>query len=238
MMGGLGLHGLQVPGLDVRIAADQALGCTRRELELETRRAHVFVGRQVEGRPRKGEVVRLGRQYAARDLSLQVLNEFASPARVDALGATGQKAIAGRIGEQRIESAVDRDAYVRRILEALHSVQLDDDAVVVVFADLLIVEEIVRTAAVAVNAAERAVELVVDALLAVGTGEVVRANLAIEVHADGNRSAGCTKRKRLGGRGRIPTINLATHLRVDQRALLTVLRKQCLELLARPQVHA
>ena len=70
-----------------------------------------------------------------------------------------------------------------------------------------------------------------------GTSEVVGPDLAVEVHAERDWTAGLIERKRLGRRSREPVIHLAPQLRTEQRVLVVLdVGKELREFLPRAHI--
>src|SRR4029077_10285381 len=122
-------HQLQVPGLNVRVAANQALGGSRRELEAKPRAMDVCVADDFKNRPRKGQICRLRLQHPGYDAPAIVLYEARTPAGVDALRASGPDPLAGWVGVQRVEPAIDIDLDVRTVRQILDTGDLDQPPV-------------------------------------------------------------------------------------------------------------
>src|SRR5580700_1692792 len=95
-----------------------------------------------------------------------------------------------------------------RIDEAVHVREYDHDAVISVSREIQIVEVVVVAAVLkAVDAAEHSVELIIDAFLTVWTDEVVRADLAVEIHSERGVARGIVEAELVGRCGRKPDVN-------------------------------
>src|SRR5690349_12529891 len=90
--------------------------------------------------------------------------------------------------------------------------------------------------AVMTDATDHAVQLIVDALLAVRAGEIFGGDFAVEVETIGNVSLGFQELEVLRLGGRMPLLAFALQLRFDDRALLAI-AVQLLELFARTVVE-
>jgi hypothetical protein len=135
-------------------------------------------------------------------------------------------------------SAIRRHDDSIVILQIVHFGQLDDDARVVVAAHEQVFEMIDRAhGAVVADAADHSIQLIVDALVALGTLEIFRTDFAVQVQAIGSVALGLQILERFGLRGRVPLLAFTLQLRFDDAALLAV-AVQFLELLARPIVEA
>ena len=241
----MGRHGprhLAVEGVNVDIAGEQAFGAILVDLELEAGIPEPF-RRHVLESPGRGhkEVAGLNGHDAVDDLALEARDELLAPAVIGALGAARHEAVAGGVGEQAVPAAVGGDRDVVVVGQAVDAAQFDQYAGIFMLLHELVIEVIERAVGTTVvgDAAEHAIKLVIHPFyVTVRTGEIVRADLAVKVHADGVFAGGFLEGVRLGRQVRMPDGGFTGELRFQQRALLAVIREQDLELLTRAVVEA
>src|SRR6056297_1630430 len=173
--------------LNVDVAGQQALGCLwgQRELKLEIAKKMEATTDTGEGPGEFGPIRWLRGQNALDNAALYLLNEALAPAGIHPLRTAWNKAFAGRVGHQVIEAAIERHRHVLIIRQIVHPGELDHPAVV----GIAVHEQVGKVVKGAVgatvngNAANSAMQLIIDALLALGAEKVFSAGLAIQVHA-------------------------------------------------------